>query len=172
MFGKNTMKLAGVLSAVALLGACASTTTTSSDTLDTRNAGPSVSSVPQGPTPGSQADLENAAGHRVFFGYNQWALSTEAQNVLAAQAAWLKQYPESRVLVGGNCDERGTREYNIALGARRAEAAKSYLVSLGVDSSRITTVSYGKERPIDPRSNDSAWSVNRNATTILSTVGA
>ena len=75
-------------------------------------------------------------------------------------------------MLSGNCDERGTREYNLALGARRAEAARAYLVSMGVDSSRISTVSYGKERPIDPRSTEEAWSLNRNATTTIANVGA
>ncbi|MCK5747210.1 MAG: peptidoglycan-associated lipoprotein Pal, partial [Oricola sp.] len=122
---------------------------------------------PTGPVPGSQADLEQSAGHRVYFAYDQYTLTSEAQSTLSKQAAWLKEYPETRVLVAGNCDERGTREYNLALGARRAEAAKAYLVSLGVDGSRITTVSYGKERPIDPRSTEAAWSMNRNATTTI-----
>jgi peptidoglycan-associated lipoprotein len=77
----------------------------------------------------------------------------------------MRQYPNVRVLVAGNCDERGTREYNLALGARRAAAARDYLVSLGVDGGRVETVSYGKERPLDARANEEAWSVNRNAHT-------
>ncbi|MEQ8751030.1 MAG: peptidoglycan-associated lipoprotein Pal, partial [Amphiplicatus sp.] len=125
-----------------------------------------------GVVPGSQEDLEQNAGHRVFFGYDQYTLTPQAQATLARQAAWLKEYPNTRVTVSGNCDERGTREYNLALGARRAEAARAYLVSMGVDGSRITTVSYGKERPIDPRSTEDAWSVNRNSTTTLAGVGA
>ncbi len=75
-------------------------------------------------------------------------------------------------MLAGNCDERGTREYNLALGARRAEAARSYLVSLGVDGSRVQTVSYGKERPLDTRSTEDAWSVNRNSTTTITSVGS
>lgn len=165
------LKIAGVVASLALVSACASN---GDDVgLDT-TTGPNtnVASGPAGPVPGSQADLENAAGHRVFFAYNQYTLTSEAQATLARQAAWLREYPETRVLVAGNCDERGTREYNLALGARRAEAAKSYLVSLGVDASRITTVSYGKERPIDPRSTEAAWSVNRNSTTTIRAVGS
>lgn len=171
MFGTKTLKIAGAMSAIAILAACTSTTAVD-DTgiVDTTRS--TVAPAPSGPVPGSQADLEQNAGHRVFFGYNQWTLTPQAQNVLARQAAWMKQYPEARVQVSGNCDERGTREYNLALGARRAEASKAYLVSLGVDRSRITTVSYGKERPIDPRSNDSAWSLNRNSTTTISGIGA
>ena len=132
----------------------------------TENAGPT------GPTPGSQADLEQSAGHRVFFAFDQYTLTSQAQQTLARQAAWLQEYPEARILISGNCDERGTREYNLALGARRAEAARRYLTSLGVDGSRITTVSYGKERPLDPRSNEEAWALNRNATTTIQTVGS
>ncbi|MEO1136042.1 MAG: peptidoglycan-associated lipoprotein Pal [Pseudomonadota bacterium] len=165
------LKVAGVVASLALISACASNgDDVGLDT--TTGAGTNVAAGPAGPVPGSQADLENAAGHRVFFAYNQYTLTPEAQATLARQAAWMREYPETRVLVAGNCDERGTREYNLALGARRAEAAKSYLVSLGVDASRITTVSYGKERPIDPRSTEAAWSVNRNSTTTIRAVGS
>ncbi len=161
-------KIAGVLASVALISACAS-----GPGVTEGPTGPTTTSTgPTGPVPGSQADLENSAGHRVFFAYNAYTLSAEAQGTLARQAAWLKEYPETRILLAGNCDERGTREYNLALGARRAEAARAYLVSLGVDGSRITTVSYGKERPIDARSVEAAWSVNRNATTTITSAGA
>ena len=162
-------KIAGIFASLALISACASTGPGIDATADAdANAG----AQPSGPVPGSQADLENSAGHRVFFALDEYTLTGEAQATLARQAAWLKEYPETRILLAGNCDERGTREYNLALGARRAEAAKSYLVNLGVDASRITTVSYGKERPIDPRSTETAWSVNRNATTTITGVGA
>ena len=163
-------KIAGIFASLALVSACASNTGPDVDASTGADTGASTS--PVGAVPGSQADLENSAGHRVFFDYNQYTLTSEAQGTLARQAAWLKEYPETRILLAGNCDERGTREYNLALGARRAEAARAYLVSLGIDSSRITTVSYGKERPIDPRSVEAAWSVNRNATTTISAVGA
>ncbi|WP_375205216.1 peptidoglycan-associated lipoprotein Pal [Hyphococcus sp.] len=162
-------KIAGIFASLALVAACAST---GPDLDASAGADTTTSAAPTGPVPGSQADLENSAGHRVFFGYDEYTLTGEAQATLARQAAWLKEFPETRILVAGNCDERGTREYNLALGARRAEAAKSYLVSLGVDASRITTVSYGKERPIDPRSTEAAWSVNRNATTTITGAGA
>jgi len=173
MIGNKVLKIAGALSSLILLAACTTTPPPVDDGPDVdttvaRTAPPR----PQGPPPGSQGDLEQNAGHRVFFSYNEYTLTSRAQEVLARQAAWLRQYPEARILVAGNCDERGTREYNLGLGARRAEAARAYLVSLGVDSARIRTISNGKERPIDPRSNESAWSVNRNATTTLSNVGA
>lgn len=167
---KNILKIAGVAASLVMLSACATGNGPDIDTFT--DAGSSVSAGPQGPVPGTQADLEETAGHRVFFGYDQYTLTPQAQATLQRQAAWLQQYPESRVQVSGNCDERGTREYNLALGARRAEAVRSYLSSLGVDGSRITTVSFGKERPLDPRSSDDAWSLNRNGTTALVSVGS
>ncbi len=115
--------------------------------------------------PGSEQDFVEQTGERVFFELDSYALRSDGRAALERQAAWLQQYPDVEVLVAGNCDERGTREYNLALGARRANAARDYLVSLGVSPSRITTISYGKERPLDPRSNEEAWALNRNAHT-------
>ncbi|HEY8192028.1 MAG TPA: peptidoglycan-associated lipoprotein Pal, partial [Alphaproteobacteria bacterium] len=96
-----------------------------------------------------------------FFGYDRFDLTPEARSVLERQAAWLRQYPNVSVLVAGNCDERGTREYNLALGDRRANAVKSYMVALGVPTDRISTISYGKERPAVLGDNPSAWAQNR-----------
>jgi peptidoglycan-associated lipoprotein len=149
------------MSAVAALAACASRsepTPTPSEP-----AAPTAPAAPRGPTPGSVEDFRVSVGDRVFFGYDRFDLTPEARQVLERQAAWLRQYPNVRLLVAGNCDERGTREYNLALGARRAAAARDYLVSLGIDAGRVETVSYGKERPLDARANEEAWSVNRNA---------
>ncbi|MGF1544550.1 MAG: peptidoglycan-associated lipoprotein Pal [Parvularculaceae bacterium] len=165
-----TMKSAVAAAAVLLVSACASNTT-GPDIVAAPGDGSDQSTRAQGPVPGSQADLEANAGHRVFFGYDEYALTTQARDTLARQASWLKQYPNSKIIVSGNCDERGTREYNLALGARRANAARAYLVSLGVDSSRITTVSYGKDQPIDPRSTPEAWARNRNATSTIAGSG-
>ena len=167
---QSAMKMAGVIGGVVMLAACASSK--GPDVVATGDSANSASNRPAGPTPGSQADLEQTAGHRVFFGLDEYTLTGQAQQVLSRQANWLKQYPSVRILVAGNCDERGTREYNLALGQRRAEAARAYLVSQGVDGARITTVSYGKERPIDARSTEEAWSVNRNATTTIMGAGA
>jgi len=125
-----------------------------------------------GPTPGSAADFKYTSGEdRVYFAYNRSDLSPQARDVLKRQAEWLNKYPGTIVVVGGNADERGTREYNLALGARRADAAKAFLVSQGVTPGRITTVSYGKERPIDGRSNEAAWQLNRNAHSAVLTGG-
>lgn len=122
---------------------------------------------PAGPTPGSVEDFEVNAGDRVFFALDQHTLSSEARATLRRQAAWLSSYPGARILIAGNCDERGTREYNLALGARRANAARDFLVSQGVDPSRISTVSYGKERPTCNRSTQECWATNRNAMTVI-----
>jgi len=148
---------------IAMLGACSSTPDPAPTPTPTPQ--PPVTAPPSGPTAGSLEDFRVSVGDRVFFGYDRYDLSAEARSVLERQAAWLRQYPNVRILVAGNCDERGTREYNLALGARRAAAARDYLVSLGVVANRLETVSYGKENPVDPRANEEAWSVNRNAHT-------
>ncbi|PHR58351.1 MAG: peptidoglycan-associated lipoprotein [Robiginitomaculum sp.] len=119
------------------------------------------------PRPGSIEEFSTSAGDRIYFGYDSYTLSAQARATLSKQAAWMNSYPRVRVLLAGNCDERGTREYNLALGARRANSVKDYLVNLGVDPSRMTTISYGKERPIDPRSMGEAWSINRNTHTAI-----
>lgn len=124
-------------------------------------------SNPNLPIPGSIEDFIYQAGGdaRIYFGYNQYTLSPSAIENLRAQAKWLKQYGNVNAVVEGNADERGTREYNLALGARRAESVKAFLVGQGVASRRLTTVSYGKERPIDARSSESGWARNRNGHT-------
>lgn len=120
--------------------------------------------VQQGPQPGTVDHFKFVSGDdRVYFGYNEYTLTPQTRAVLKSQAIWLQQYSAAIVVVGGNADERGTREYNLALGARRADAVKAFFVSQGVSPGRITTVSYGKERPIDGRSNEEAWALNRNA---------
>ena len=116
--------------------------------------------------PGSQEDLIVNVGDRVFFGYDSAELDSDAKELLQAQAAWLKQYNKASITVEGHCDERGTREYNLALGERRANAAKDYLMTYGVSSDRISIVSYGKERPVDSGSSPLAWSKNRRAVTV------
>jgi len=122
----------------------------------------------QGPVPGSLQDfLASAGGERVFFDYDSSAIRGDAQPILDAQANWLARYPQVKVRIEGNADERGTREYNFALGAQRANSVKEYLVRKGVSSGRIDTVSYGKERPIDAGDNEQAWAKNRNGHTAL-----
>ena len=117
--------------------------------------------------PGTQGDLEANVGDRVFFALDSSVLSADAQGTLERQAAWLKQYGDVNVTVEGHCDERGTREYNLALGERRAAAVKNYLVGLGVAAGRVSTISYGKERPAVLGSSESSWSQNRRGVTVV-----
>jgi len=115
--------------------------------------------------PGSQEELVANVGDRVFFALDQYTLNAEARATLQRQASWLDQYPSITVQIAGNADERGTREYNLALGDRRANATRDYLVSLGVSPSRVRTISYGKERPVCTASTNDCWAQNRNGTT-------
>jgi peptidoglycan-associated lipoprotein len=128
---------------------------------------PPPAAVSTQPLPGSERDFVVNVGDRVYFDYDRFEIRPDAEALLAAQAAWLGRYPSVQVRIEGNCDERGTEEYNLALGARRAGAVKTFLVNHGVGSGRITTVSYGKERPIDPGSGEQAWMHNRNAHTAI-----
>lgn len=116
---------------------------------------------------GSQGDLSTNIGDRVFYDYDSAVLSTEAQETLARQAQWLAQYPNVNVVIEGHCDERGTREYNIALGDRRAAAVKAYLVAQGIADARISTISYGKERPAVLGSDDASYVQNRRGVTVI-----
>jgi peptidoglycan-associated lipoprotein len=102
-----------------------------------------------------------------FFGYDESTLTPDAQSALTASASWLKAHPQYNLLIEGHCDERGTEQYNLALGDRRANTAKEYLATLGVDNSRMRTVSYGEERPFDPGHDESAWAKNRRDHLVL-----
>ena len=115
--------------------------------------------------PGSQEDLSQSAGDRIFFETDQSLVTAQGRDTLERQVQWLQQNPRISVWVAGNCDERGTEEYNLALGQRRANADRDYLASRGIDSRRIQTISYGKTRPVDPSSTQDAWARNRNAIT-------
>jgi peptidoglycan-associated lipoprotein len=115
--------------------------------------------------PGSQEDLTVNVGDRVFFGYDRVEVAAEAKQTLDLQAEWLKRYPNVSVTIEGHADERGTREYNLALGDRRANNVRNYLIGQGVDASRIQTISYGKERPAVFGSDDQSWAQNRRAVT-------
>lgn len=126
-----------------------------------------VATAPAGPKPGSQLDLEINVGDRVLFAFDSSALTAESRTTIERWAAWLKTYPANRVIIEGHADERGTREYNLALGERRADSARDYLVSLGIDPNRVKVISYGKERPAVPGSNENAWAQNRRAALVL-----
>ena len=149
------LKFAAVLGAALAISACAKTP----DTLASLNGGQAA--------PGSPQDFAVNAGDRVFFDSDSSELSQTAQGTLAKQVSWLQQYGRYNLTVEGHADERGTREYNFALGARRAETAKDYLVARGIPAARIRTISYGKERPVATCNDISCWSQNRRAVTVL-----
>lgn len=122
---------------------------------------------PSQPLPGSQEELVQNVGDRVFFELDSSVLGADARRTLERQAEWLRLFPEVALVIEGHCDERGTREYNLALGERRANAAREYLISLGVAPSRLRTISYGKERPYALGHNDEAWALNRRAVSVI-----
>lgn len=165
-------KMLMVFSALVLVSACSTTDEASMEdggAMATDGMGTSavndVYGDGTGVAPGTQADLVANVGDRVFFGYDRHDLAPEARSVLEKQAQWLAQYPTLAITVEGHSDERGTREYNLALGERRASSVKNYLVALGVDPSRINTISYGKERPAVPGSDETSWTQNRRGVT-------
>ncbi|MBW8784605.1 MAG: peptidoglycan-associated lipoprotein Pal [Novosphingobium sp.] len=131
---------------------------------------PVASAAPatQGPMPGSQADFVATLMGKdvIYFDTDRYNIDDEDAAALAQQATWLKKYPAKRATIEGHCDERGTREYNLALGERRANAAKNYLVGLGIDPARLSTISYGKERPVALGSDEASWAKNRRAVTV------
>jgi peptidoglycan-associated lipoprotein len=149
-------KILGTLAVVALLAACSDQKTTAST-----GAGATTS----GPVPGSEEDLVANVGDRVFFAFNASNLAPDAQATLDKQAGWLGKYQQVNVQVAGNCDDRGTEEYNLALGQRRANSSRDYLVARGVAAARVTTISYGKDRPTAMGDNEQAWAQNRNTIT-------
>ena len=129
---------------------------------------PAPAPVASGPRPGSQAHfVANISSDRIFFDTDKSDVDDADKATLQSQAAWLRQFPAARVTIEGHADERGTREYNLALGERRANAAKNFLASLGIDAGRMTTISYGKERPEALGSDEDAWAKNRRAVSIV-----
>ena len=174
-------KILGLISAVALVAACETAPKSGA------SAGGGGAASVGGPvetytTPltggpalirtGSQEDLVVNVGDRVYFGYDKFNLKADATKTLDRQGAWLKANPSVTVTIEGHCDERGTREYNLALGERRANSVKDYLVSLGVNPARLKTISYGKERPVALGSNDAAWGQNRRGVTRVTVAGS
>jgi peptidoglycan-associated lipoprotein len=157
------MKIVGAVAVTLLVAGCASKSQTGPQTEGTGMTDSTTSSV----IPGSEQDLAQNVGDRVFFELDHSDLSQEARQTLDRQAAWLKRFPAVRVTLEGHCDERGTREYNLALGARRANAVKEYLVSQGVSAGRLETISYGKERPICTDSNEACWAQNRRGVSTI-----
>jgi peptidoglycan-associated lipoprotein len=178
-YAGSALRLTLIAAAAASLAACASHPKPSYPTAQAPATqrtpetprGPATSSRPEPVTqnalPGSERDFAINIGDRVYFDYDMYAIRTDAAPLLDAQAGWLKRYPAVQVRIEGNADERGTQEYNLALGARRANAVREYLISHGVDAGRITTVSFGKEKPIDTGVGEQAEAHNRNAHTAI-----
>lgn len=157
-------RLTGVVGALLLLAACSSS--------QPENAGGPASMGAMGPgagyAPGSQQDLAATAGDRVFFMFDRSDISPEGQQILQRQADWLRRYPNVGVTIEGHCDERGTAEYNMALGAKRAQAAMDYLTTLGVAANRLSTISYGEEIPVCKEHTEDCWAKNRRARFVAS----
>jgi peptidoglycan-associated lipoprotein len=152
------LKLAAVLAVALTMSACANKNGLGAD-----GAGGMAGQA----APGSQQDFVVNVGDRVFFESDQTDLSPQAMATLDKQAQWLQQYARYSFTIEGHADERGTREYNIALGARRAQSVRTYLASRGIDAGRMRTISYGKERPVAVCNDISCWSQNRRAVTVL-----
>ena len=160
----SLMSLAAI-SAALLVAGC----TTPKQAVNTPPPATSYSAPPAASTivPGSAEDLRVNVGDTVHFAYNEYNIEDSDKATLQRQAAWLAKYPSIKVTVEGDCDERGTREYNLALGARRANAVKEYLVSLGVSGARVETISYGKEHPVCSESTEDCWAQNRRGVTSI-----
>jgi peptidoglycan-associated lipoprotein len=152
--------IAGLL----LLAACSSNPSTNANTGGGASSAPSTSSSV---TPGSAQDFIQNVGDRVFFDYDKSSVKSEGQQTLQRQADWLKKYPNVTVTLEGHADERGTREFNLALGERRANSVRNALVALGIPAARLKTISYGKERPAVLGSNEAAWAQNRRGVTVI-----
>jgi peptidoglycan-associated lipoprotein len=168
-------KILGLIAAVALVAACE---TAPEDTGAQSGGGQTAASTQQtsaqrvGPAKGSVEDFVVNVGDRVFFDLDKFDIKPAARTTLEWQAAWLKKWAGSTISVEGHCDERGTREYNLALGERRANSVKDYLVALGVSPNRIKTISYGKEKPVALGSNEAAWAQNRRGVSVVTRPGS
>jgi len=148
--------------------ASSSSSDSSSAAVDSSSVDSDVSTADaSAPIPGTQEDLVQNVGDRVFFDYDSAVLSPEGRRTLERQAEWLRLFPELSITIEGHCDERGTREYNLALGERRATAARDYLIAFGLNPSRLRTTSYGKERPYALGHNEESWGLNRRSVTVV-----
>jgi peptidoglycan-associated lipoprotein len=162
------LQILSVLAAGLFLAACSSDQPV--ETASTQGAGSTTqtgAATGGAGNPGSLEDFNQNVGNTVYFAFDRYDLTAEAQAQLQKEAAWLKQYPQHTITVEGHCDERGTREYNLALGERRANSVANYLTALGLDKTRMSTISYGKERPICTDSNETCWSQNRRGVTAI-----
>jgi peptidoglycan-associated lipoprotein len=169
---KTTVTLLGTVALIAVAG-CSKKPPAQLPPAPPSDVSQPETSAPSGPVgtttvPGSRADMIAQAGtDTVHFETDSSDVDSEAQSILSRQASWLQKYPQVRVTIEGHADERGTREYNLALGDRRANSAKNFLVNAGVSAARISVISYGKERPVAQGSDEAAWAENRRAVTVV-----
>lgn len=167
------LKFLSLLAAAVLLSACESSmeesaaATSAGTTVGTGSGTETTSTAMPELDPRSQEWLVVNVGDRVFFDFDKSDLKPEAQDTIEKVVAWMKQYPDVTLTIEGHCDERGTREYNLALGERRANSVYRYMIALGIDPSRLSTISYGKERPAVLGSNESAWAQNRRGVFVV-----
>ena len=157
------LKVVSLFAAVLMVAACGTDSAMVSNEGDSMSNQQAAGNV----SPGSAEDFLVNVGDRVFFGYDRFDLTAAARATLERQAQWLREYPNRRIVVEGHADERGTREYNLALGERRANAVKNYLVAVGVSPSRVSTISYGKEQPAVLGATEAAWAQNRRGVTVV-----
>jgi peptidoglycan-associated lipoprotein len=166
----NRLAITAVAASALALTACSKKPPAQLPPAPEQNNTPTQSALPpSGPTPGSEAHFQQVMAGRdvIYFDTDKYDIDSDDAAALCQQAQYLLQYGNVHATVEGHCDERGTRDYNIALGERRANAAKNYLVSLGVPAERLTTISYGKERPVALGSNEESWAKNRRAVTVI-----
>ncbi len=156
-----SFKVAAVLCSVLALAACSKKSTPDLE------AGTGLGAGVNGATPGSKAQFETEVGDRIYFLVDQVNLTPEAQTTLTSQAQWLQQYPNVTLQIEGHADERGTREYNISLSARRATATREFLIQQGVPGNRLSSIAYGKERPAALCDQEQCWSQNRRAVSVI-----
>ena len=156
------IQILGLMAAMTVLAAC-DTTPTNTGT----GTGTATATTPTAPTLSLADELKTQVGDRVLFAYDKSDISPEAKAILTRQSAFMQKYPSATFTIEGHCDQRGTREYNLALGERRATSAKNGLVALGVAGGRLQTISYGKERPAVVGNNDAAYAQNRRAVTVV-----
>lgn len=167
------LKVIALLAAATLVAACSTNEEEAVATNDTGNtqtaqpAPPPPPPAPSGPAEGSIEQFMQVAGDRVFFAYDSSELSAQAQSTLDAQAAWLAAFPAVTITIEGHADERGTDDYNLALSARRAAAARDYLIARGISAGRIETLPLGESRPVATGSNEASWAQNRRSVTVL-----
>jgi len=170
--GSNIHLLIFVCAAIAVAGCASKPPPPAQNTGSATASRPPAAAVQSSILPGSAKDFRVNVGDTVHFDYQRWDIGDQDRSLLQRQAVWLNKYPSVRVTIEGHCDERGTRAYTLALGAKRAEAVKEYLVSVGVSNARVGTISYGKERPVCAESNETCWAQNRRAVTSISSGAA